>query len=218
MVEMSGSSTGGAARSGAGSDPGEGQMSAQSSAQPSIAVDHEGPWAPEDLDALPESGIRYELVEGTLIVNPQPIFAHQRIAFRLAQRLDAAVPPECVVAPELEVLVPAGMFIPDVCVFERSLVDVTQHRFPAAALRLVVEVESPTSRRRDRILKSALYAEAGIEHYWRVECPEPGQPPTLVACRLNGDVYAEAARLEPGTIGRVSEPFPLDLDPADLLR
>ncbi|SCG74694.1 Uma2 family endonuclease [Micromonospora humi] len=39
----------------------------------------------------------------------------------------------------------------------------------AADVALVVEIESPSSRRYDRLIKPTLYAEAGIPHYWRVE-------------------------------------------------
>jgi Uma2 family endonuclease len=34
---------------------------------------------------------------------------------------------------------------------------------------LVVEVVSPSTRRRDRIEKPAGYADAGVPHYWRIE-------------------------------------------------
>ncbi|MFI1995521.1 Uma2 family endonuclease [Actinoplanes sp. NPDC020271] len=41
--------------------------------------------------------------------------------------------------------------------------------YPADAVLLAVEVVSPDSEERDRKRKPQLYAEAGIEWFWRVE-------------------------------------------------
>lgn len=46
-----------------------------------IAVDtHVGPWSEEDLLVLPDSVQRYELLEGSLVVNPPPSVPHQRFS------------------------------------------------------------------------------------------------------------------------------------------
>jgi Uma2 family endonuclease len=49
---------------------------------------------------------------------------------------------------------------------------------------LVVEVVSPESAHRDRMVKVHKYAEAGIAHYWRVE--DEGGRPVVHAYELNG--------------------------------
>lgn len=59
---------------------------------------------------------------------------------------------------------------PDVVVFNRNGYEgPEQTRIGAEHVRLVVEVVSPDSRKRDLFRKSALYAEAGIDHYWIVD-------------------------------------------------
>jgi hypothetical protein len=49
---------------------------------------------------------------------------------------------------------------------------------PASAVVLAVEVVSPSSTTHDRFIKPALYAEAGIPSYWRVEHGTDGRPST----------------------------------------
>lgn len=45
-----------------------------------------------DLDALPDDGMRYELVDGMLLVTPIPPLIHQTAVVQLAVRLDGACP------------------------------------------------------------------------------------------------------------------------------
>ncbi|MFD0741217.1 Uma2 family endonuclease [Phytohabitans flavus] len=47
---------------------------------------------------------------------------------------------------------------------------------PAREFELVVEVVSPDSRAADRVNKPAVYADAGIPEYWRVEEADDGEP------------------------------------------
>ncbi|WP_395725316.1 Uma2 family endonuclease [Nakamurella sp.] len=40
-------------------------------------------WTVDDLDGLPDDGLRYEHLEGILLVSPAPSRVHQRVAFKL---------------------------------------------------------------------------------------------------------------------------------------
>lgn len=96
----------------------------------------------DDLDAMPDDGHRYELVDGTLLVSPAPSRRHQDAVLNLARVLQDACPPElrCYVAP-FDVVLPNGaMFQPDVLVANRA--DLTERDLPAAPV-LAVEVLSP---------------------------------------------------------------------------
>ncbi|MGH3899027.1 MAG: Uma2 family endonuclease [Pseudonocardiaceae bacterium] len=55
----------------------------------------------EDLERMPDDGLRYELLDGMLLVSPAPGVWHQEVAFALARALHAACPPELhvVIAP-----------------------------------------------------------------------------------------------------------------------
>lgn len=47
------------------------------------AIDHPQPWTLAEVMALPEDGVRCELIDGVLIVNPPPTPRHQLRAHRL---------------------------------------------------------------------------------------------------------------------------------------
>lgn len=51
-----------------------------------------GPLTRADLDAMPDDGRRYELIDGVLIVSPSPLHRHQRTAGRLYILLEDACP------------------------------------------------------------------------------------------------------------------------------
>ncbi|WP_327304797.1 Uma2 family endonuclease [Streptomyces sp. NBC_01298] len=78
------------------------------------------------------------------------------------------------------------------------------------AVKLVVEVVSPESAHRDRIVKLRKYAEAGIPHYWRVE-DEDGAPVVHVfELEEPAGAYAPAGIFR-GTLRR-PVPFEISLD------
>jgi len=52
----------------------------------------DGEWTFEDLDALPDDGLQYELVDGVLLVTPAPVPRHQRAVLRLAVLLTESCP------------------------------------------------------------------------------------------------------------------------------
>src|SRR5674536_389815 len=80
-------------------------------------VAHADPWTTEALYALPEDGMRHELLDGTLLVSPPPSVPHQLAARRLvaARRLlaalGAAAPPDIEVLEAVGVAVPAGLLV-----------------------------------------------------------------------------------------------------------
>jgi len=80
---------------------------------------------------------------------------------------------------------------------------------------LAAEVVSRSSRSDDRFRKPALYAQAGIPCYLRVELGQPH----VVAYRIGADgLYEEAGRAATGEVLTLTEPFPITVDPAALVR
>lgn len=67
----------------------------------------------------------------------------------------------------------------------------------------------------DRAIKPAMYAEAEIPVYWRVELHDK---PKIVVSSLSHGRYVTRTTLTAGTKGRITRPFVLELDPADLAR
>ncbi len=167
-------------------------------------------WTVDDLDALPDDGLRYELVDGALLVSPAAPNPHNVIACRLAFRLRATL------ADTWEVVNRGSVRLdghnrrePDVLVFAVS--SATEQHAPPAATLLAVEVMSPSSVDDDRVRKPSQYAHAGIPHFWRIE---PAGP-VLVTHVLDGGVYRESGRFKDEVV--LDEPVALRFRLADLL-
>lgn len=129
-----------------------------------------GGWTTDDLDAMPESHTRYELIDGALIVSPSPTPLHQSIAGRLMVALESGCPDEFAVTQGVEVRISnRRSLVPDVVVVTADAVRRNLPRFAPDEVVLTVEIGSPGSVTMDRFAKPALYAAAGIPCYWRVE-------------------------------------------------
>ncbi|MFJ8044377.1 Uma2 family endonuclease [Kitasatospora sp. NPDC096147] len=178
-------------------------------------IEHTGPWTVEEVLALPESPHgRVELVGGALLLSPDPGLPHRRAALRLAMLLSLAVdeaqaPLEVLEAVRLRV--PDGLLVPDLVIAGGAGAGPALGAEEAA---VVVEIASPATRVADRKLKPALYAAAGIPHYWRVELDPV---PRFHLGRLDGGRYADRL-VQLGESTDLDDPFPLDLDPAALHR
>jgi Uma2 family endonuclease len=129
-----------------------------------------GGWTTDDLDALPEDGLRRELLDGVLLVSPSPTDIHQIIAARLMVALEETCPRDLQVTQAVEVRIgPRRSFIPDVLVATDAAASRRARYYSPQEVVLAVEVVSPTSQSMDRVMKPVLYAKAGIPYYWLVE-------------------------------------------------
>jgi Uma2 family endonuclease len=176
---------------------------------------HPGPWGEEEYFALGETPNRIELIDGSLLVSPSPTKRHQYIVKRLLFGLDPAAEQAGLQAlQDVNLrLTSRRILIPDLVVAETDDSGLTVE---AAETKLVVEVVSPSNAGTDRLLKSQLYAEAGIEWCLRVE--QPDDSVELHLQQLAGDRYKEIAVASPGDSLVLVEPFPVKLEVASLLR
>jgi Uma2 family endonuclease len=127
-------------------------------------------WTTDHLDALPEDGIRRELIDGLLIVHPSASTVHQLLTMHFWNALDEGCPPEYEVTNAVEVrMSKRRSFIPDVLVVTAQAAAGNPRMFQPHEVVLPVEIVSPSSTGMDRIAKPGFYAEAGIPFYWRVE-------------------------------------------------
>jgi Uma2 family endonuclease len=180
------------------------------SAMPILPIPTAQGWTVDDLDLLPDDGLRYELVEGTLRVSPPAPLPHNAVATELAVRLHPLLGPEWrVIAPAAVVFDRFNEREPDLLVVRRAGAR-GRHASPADVL-LAVEVMSPSSRTDDRLVKPAQYAAAGIPHYWRIE---PAVP-VLVTYALADDAYRETGHHSDEV--DLSEPVAVRFRLADLL-
>jgi Uma2 family endonuclease len=171
-------------------------------------------WTWDDLQDLP-GGHRYEIIDGSLIVSAGPTPWHQLVAGELVALLRPAVPDDLAVL-ETVVVIGDSVLEPDVLVVRRSAITPEAKLFAPEDVLVVVEVESRSSRRFDRLAKPSVYADAGIPHYWRIDLDEQ-EAPTLVLCELAGSAYRMVRTVPAGESALVETPFPVQLRPADLV-
>lgn len=186
-------------------------MSAMTTARATIPT---GPWTVDDLDGLPRDNptVRYELIDGALLVTSEPTLQHQRVSLVLARVLQDAAPADLEVFLPVDVrLSPVRQIVPDITVVRSS--DATGKRLSGRPL-LVVEIHSPSTRAVDLTLKRRVLEEAGVPSYWLVE------PDALVltVLELDGGSYREVSRVSGDEAFEAVRPFPVRVVPADLSR
>ena len=130
----------------------------------------QGTYTVEDYLALPDDQ-RYELIDGVLYDMASPVYDHQQIAGYLYHRLMSCalehhMPCRPCIAP-LDVQLDRDnrtMVQPDVIVICDQSLNIGKRIFGAP--EFVAEVLSPSSLRRDLILKLNKYRKAGVKEYW----------------------------------------------------
>jgi Uma2 family endonuclease len=175
----------------------------------------EGEFTADDLLDLPSDGHRYEIIDGGLHVAPRADIEHHDIADEIKIALRAAAPPGWRAIREIGVRLGSSTVIPDVTVLRPG----TERRATwadPADVALVVEVESKGSRRIDRFTKPSLYAEAGIESYWRVERTDNG-PVVHLHSRAAAGHYQLHRSVNPGDTHLAELPFAVQVAPATLV-
>ncbi|WP_255450375.1 Uma2 family endonuclease [Skermania sp. ID1734] len=148
----------------------------------------------DEWTALPAyERFKVEVVEGVLNVSPRGHALHQRAILKLASQLDSVLPRQLCALGEVDVVLtrtPLSVRVPDVVVVDSELAQTNPARFEAADVRLAVEILSDGTRRVDRVMKFAEYAEAGIPQYWMIEL----SPPTSLRAFTSVDGRYEADR------------------------
>jgi Uma2 family endonuclease len=157
----------------------------------------------DDLEAMPDDGRRYELIDGAIVMTPAPEVTHQRISYRLQRLLaDAAGPGWEVFAAPTDLDLPGGNRVePDLIVVEAGR---TGPRLSLPVV-LVLEIVSGGSRTHDRVTKRAAYAEAGLPAYWLFDTLRA----TVTCLRLAGDAYEPYAE---GPVVEVDWPVAVRVD------
>ncbi len=130
-------------------------------------------WTVEEVQALPNDGNRYEVIDGELFVTPAPTWRHQdaiaelfRIVAAYVERQEIGhayfAPADIIFSPRR--LVQPDMFVvPLVNGRKPAKWDVVRH------LMLAVEVISPSTGRADRVKKRTLYRDERVGEYWIVD-------------------------------------------------
>ncbi|MDQ1249864.1 MAG: hypothetical protein QG597_4241 [Actinomycetota bacterium] len=165
-----------------------------------------------DLDALPDDGLRHELIDGQFVMTPAPGTTHQIIADSFVEILRPILRGTDlrVLSSPYDVVLGPHVVEPDVVVAPRA--GFTAKNLPVPPL-LVIEVLSPSTSHLDRGRKREIYAEAGVAQYWIVD-PEV---PSIATFKLVDGTYRQTAHATGDQALSVQQPVPLRLTPADLL-
>jgi len=145
----------------------------------------------DDLDFIPQEreGDRHELFDGVLIVTPSPIPAHQLLTIRCVGRFEVATDGwslgQVYTAPIDVVFASKLVAVPDLVYVARDRLSIVGPKAIEGAPDLIVEILSPSTKRRDLRAKRALYERFGVREYWLVD-PKARSVTVLV---LRGDVY-----------------------------
>ena len=129
-------------------------------------------WTLEELHSLPDDGNKYELIHGELFVTPPPNDDHETILARLTRMLDRYVEANGlgqVYRPRAVFRFKGSEVEPDLMV--RLEAPGTGNAWETAPPPiLIVEVFSPSTRRRDLMQKKDFYIDDGrIAEYWMVD-------------------------------------------------
>jgi len=167
----------------------------------------------KDYAMIPEEpGFRHEVIDGVLIRDPSPSFHHQRISRRLQRILEDyfhETDPQGEVfnAPldlnlsEYTIVQPDLMYLPGSRPARNNPVD--------SVPELIVEVLSPSTSRKDRVLKLNHYQSSGVPHYWILD-PEGG---FIEAYELLDGRYVSMVRSAEGIFSHPSFPgLSFDID------
>ena len=165
-----------------------------------------------DLDTLPGLPRHTELIDGSLVIAGRQTVFDMRVLRALEQSLTDQAPKEYEAVREMTVtLGPKQRPEPDIMItWAAAETSPDQSTYKPEDVLLVVEVVSAESRVRDRERKPQLYAEAGLQRYWRVE-REEGRPVVYTfeldpATRNYAPTGVHRGQLS------ASWPFPIDID------
>lgn len=172
----------------------------QPQTQPRVARQpHLATW--EDLQATPDDGNCYEVLDGELVMTPSPIVLHQTTARRIVKFVGGYIDdhglgeywfaPLGVRLGEHDIPEPDFLFVAKEHLAERVRREAI-HGPPD----LVVEILSESSFRRDLLKKRRIYARSGIPEYWIVD-PEDR---SVTVLSLDGDSYRDSDAVRGATV------------------
>ena len=131
-------------------------------------------WTVDMLDALPDDGQRYEIIDGELFVTPAPGYPHQFVLGDLHARIHAYLrgnsvgrvlfSPSDIRRDERS----RNSVQPDLFVVRLDSGGKPAYPFGLGDLLLAVEIASPGNPRYDYHTKRTLYLSSGVPEYWVV--------------------------------------------------
>ena len=116
----------------------------------------------EEFEAMEkDERFNYELIDGVVMMSPSPSRGHQKIEAIISHKLLLCLTnSNCDVIPEYDIKFDENIYKPDLMVFCNEDAELPE---------IIFEIVSPSSKRRDLIIKTAKYEQAGIKEYWIID-------------------------------------------------
>ena len=170
-------------------------------------------WTVEMLDALPDDGQRYEIIDGELFVTPAPGDVHQLVLGELHARFHAYLRGTSVGRVMFS---PADVrrgdrtrnrVQPDLFVVRLTEGTRPAYPFELSDLLLTIEAVSPSNPRYDYQTKRKLYLQNGVPEYWVVN-PDARNISRWLGRDDPGEVLSHAISWHPAAM---AEPLVIDI-------
>lgn len=151
----------------------------------------------DDLLLLPDDGLRHEIIDGEHFVTAAPNVRHQLVVGRLYGEIYVYLKAHLgagtlLTAPTDVVLSRYDVVAPDLLFVAADQAGVIGDANLRGAPALVVEVLSPSTRKRDAQTKRRLFARTGVREYWLVD---PELDTVQVYRRSDDGAFAPVAEL-----------------------
>jgi Uma2 family endonuclease len=159
-------------------------------------------WTVDMLDALPDDGQRYEIIDGELFVTPSPGEAHQdvvgKLIVHLSRYLDDGDIGKTIVSPSdvWRGERTRNRVQPDVYVVRRTDGKRPTYPYHLSNLLLAVEVVSPGNPLLDYHVKRELYQREGVGEYWVID-PEARVVSRWSGTNETGEIVSQELRWKP---------------------
>ena len=141
--------------------------------------------------------MRHEIIDGVHYVTPSPVLRHQQLMGRLYVAIanfleEHPEAGQAFLSPLDTVFSPWDVVEPDLVFVATDQLEILTEPYIQGAPALVVEILSPSTRRRDLGIKRAFFERGGVREYWVVD---PKALELTVYRRASGGGLAATERL-----------------------
>ncbi len=163
----------------------------------------------EDFLLFPDDGLRHEIIDGAHYVTPSPNQRHQELVGRLHLSLGAFLEDRpdkgrVFLSPFDVVFSFHDVVEPDLVFVAPDQLDILTAQNIQGTPALVVEILSPSTRKRDLEVKRRLYERTGVREYWLVD---PDVNAVTVYRRADGGSFPLVAHLTADTHDTLATPL-----------
>ena len=128
----------------------------------------------DDFVRIPDDGKRHEIIDGVHYVTPSPALRHQELVGRLFLTLgtfleDRPDRGRIFLSPFDVIFTFHDIVEPDLIFVGPDQLEILTEKNIQGTPALVVEILSPSTRKRDQQIKRALYERTGVREYWLVD-------------------------------------------------